>query len=121
MEFNIKDIKAEIQQAEEMFDKAMESAENKTLPPEEAIEIRKLLDKIHHELVKVYEIPDYTKTDHGRDFIFDYERAFQHKGTPDGTEHLKKAIKASKIVFKDLVAEKERRDDITEVIEKNKE
>ena len=121
MEFNIKDIEAEINLAEKMFDKAMKSADNNTLQSEDAMKIRKLLDKVHHELVKVYEIPDYTKTDHGREFIFDFERAFQHKGTPDGTEHLKKAIKASKIVFKDLVDEKKRREGVGEVIEKRKE
>jgi cytochrome P450 len=85
------------------------------------MEIRKFLDKVHHELVKAYELPDYAQTDIMREFIFDYERAFQHKGTPDGTEHLRKAIKASSKVLEEMIAEKKRRDDIAKVIEKRKE
>ncbi len=121
MEFNIKEIEAEIKQAGELYEKALKSAENRTLPPEQAIEIRKLLEKVQHAIVKVFEVDDYTKTQHMRDFLFDYERAFDHKGTPDGTEHLNKAIKTSHLVLEDMKTEKKRRDDVGEVIEKRKE
>ncbi len=121
MEFNVTDIEAEIKQAEKLYEKALKSAENRTLPPTTAMEIRKLLEKVQHTIVKVFELDDYTKTDHMREFLFDYERAFDHKGTPDGTEHLNKAIKMSNKVLEDMKKEKKRRDDVAEVIEKRKE
>lgn len=116
----MREIEADIKQARELFDKAR-STDNKTLPAAKAEDIRKLLHKVHHELIKAYEIPDYTKTKHMREFIFDYERAYQHRGTPDGTEHLRKAIDASGQVLKDMIAEKERREKVDKAIKKRKE
>jgi len=77
------------------------------------------LDKIHHILAEVFDIPDFDHTQHMRDFIYNYERAHEHKGTPDEIASLKKTIKAAKLVLDDLKVEEEKRKVLAETEDKN--
>lgn len=120
MEFNIKDVEAEIKQANDMFEKAVKSAKDKVIAPAKFQETIKLLEKIQHEIVRVFEVPDYEKTEHMREFLYNFEKAYEHKGTPGGTASLKKAIRYAHLALEDMKEEKKRRDVMTEVIKKRK-